>query len=166
MTIWIISPLELCLGMDQQFSLDELSHLLTWLMPLFEDDRLAWGSVCLLCMSKHFVVGCDLWKIACIYICLDWIFWDQRDPEFKSNTTLEPLSTLKHFSIFWCINSILLSPCRESVRKGCLHSWAIIPNARSLSSLTFPFTGMFEWEEGLIPLAQSHRGNAPTQASL
>ncbi len=33
----------------------------------------------------------------------------------------------------------------------------IFPNARSLSSQTFPFMGMFDWEEGLIPLAQSRR---------
>ncbi len=35
-----------------------------------------------------------------------------------------------------------------------------IPNVRSLSS--FLFMGMFDWEEGLISLAQSRRDNAPT----
>ncbi len=40
----------------------------------------------------------------------------------------------------------------------------IIPNVRRLSSQTFPFMGMFDWEEGVIPLAQSRSDNAPTDA--
>ena len=43
----------------------------------------------------------------------------------------------------------------------CIKNWKLIPNVRSWSSQTFPFMGMFDWEEGLIPLAQSHRDNAP-----
>ena len=46
-----------------------------------------------------------------------------------------------------------------------MHTFLILfPNVRSLSFLKFPFMGMFDWEEGLIPLAQSPGGSAPTQA--
>ncbi len=34
-------------------------------------------------------------------------------------------------------------------------------NVRSLSSQTFPFMGIFDLDEDLIPLIQSPRGNAP-----
>ncbi len=40
----------------------------------------------------------------------------------------------------------------------------LIPNVRRLSSQTFPFMGMFDWEEGLIPLAQPAGDNALTDA--
>ena len=41
----------------------------------------------------------------------------------------------------------------------------IILNVRSLSSKTFPFMGMFDWEESLIPLAQWH-GNTVLKSPL
>ncbi len=37
----------------------------------------------------------------------------------------------------------------------------LIINVRSLSSRTYPFMGMFDWDEDLIPLIQSPGGNAP-----
>ncbi len=38
----------------------------------------------------------------------------------------------------------------------------IFINVRSLSSKTFPYMGMFDWDVDLIPVIKTPGGNAPT----
>ncbi len=74
------------------------------------------------------------------------------------NVLVPPL--FSPFHSHWKLN--VDQPCARDFLKHFI----LIPNVRSLSSQTFPFMGMFDWEEGLNPLALSLGGNALTQAFL
>ncbi len=54
-----------------------------------------------------------------------------------------------------CSSIPLLLLCLRNCMYSNRNSYQLVVNVRSLSSWTFPFMVMFDWEEGLIPLTQS-----------
>ncbi len=101
----------------------------------------------------------------------------QHPDSANSHLNNDPTIAFKlGFSWFLMISSLGQSttvpnylPKAHDYRHTVKHLWlvilycSLIVNVRSLSLRTFPFMGMFEWEEGLIP--QSPGSNAPTQAT-